>query len=152
MVFTAVSAAPFVQGDADDVGTTRTPKSSMKNRNDCDLANPPSWSVLRIDGAPNGLMMVSRIACCKCSEERDLIGTSWTKPVNMSVARRMAMKPASVAGKDGMISTAQAVLGALANSEALNRWPCGVFELNWQWIQFLTISSRILFSFWMLMK
>jgi hypothetical protein len=43
------------------------------------------------------------------------------KPVNMSTANRIAVKPDSVCGKDGIISIAQAVLGALAKSEALNR-------------------------------
>ncbi len=83
-----------------------------------------------MDGAPKGLIIVSMIACFRCSEERDLMGASWTKPVNILVARRMAEKPASVVGKEGIISTAQAVLGALAKFEDLNRWPCGVFALN----------------------
>ena len=72
-------------------------------------------------GGPNGLIIISMTACRSCSEERDLIGDSWMKPVNMSTANRIAVKLDSVCGKDGIISIAQAVLGALAKSEALNR-------------------------------
>jgi hypothetical protein len=64
-------------------------------------------------------MMDSRMACCKFSEERDLIGVSWTNPVNISTANRIAVKPDSVCGREGMMSMAQAVLGAFAKSVLL---------------------------------
>ena len=59
------------------------------------------------------------IACCKCSEEQDLIGVIWTKPVNILTANRIAVKPDSVCGREGMMSMAQAVLGAFAKSVLL---------------------------------
>ena len=63
--------------------------------------------------------MDSSMAFCKFSDERDLIGVSWTNPVNISTANRIAVKPDSVCGREGMMSMAQAVLGAFAKSVLL---------------------------------
>ncbi len=51
--------------------------------------------------------------------ERDLIRVSWTNPVNISTANRIAVKPDSVCGREGIMSMAEAVLGALAKSVLL---------------------------------
>ena len=91
MVFTEDSACQFDHGAAVDVGITRTPSSSMYEENAWDLASPPSWSERRIEGAPKGLMIISNMACCKCSVERDLIGVSWIKPVNKLTASRITV-------------------------------------------------------------
>ncbi len=44
--------------------------------------------------------------------KRDLRGLSWTYPVNMSTARKIAELPLGVVVIEGIISTAQVTLGA----------------------------------------
>jgi hypothetical protein len=61
---------------------------------------------------PKGKMIVDFTASISSSVFLDLRGLSWTYPVNISTARKIAELPLGVVDIEGIISTAQVTLGA----------------------------------------
>ena len=144
IVWTALSAAPLLQGLAVEVGSNLVPCLSKNFLNSALFAIPVSLSHLTICGILNGIKIAEVKAWIKSSEFLDFKGANVTKPVNMSIARKIARLPFLVKGMFGIMSTAQQVWGAFLNVDTLNSWDELLVLLNWQIIQF--VLSRFSFS------
>ena len=111
---------PLLHGLAVEVGRNFIFRGSKNCLNFTELAIPDSLSQRKYFGVPKGAKIIDLTASIISSVCLDLIAFNWIKPVNMSTARKIAVLPFLVVVKEGIMSTAQEILGAKTKSDCFN--------------------------------